>query len=57
MWYFSIYTHLCGAEEYGGYETEGEANEGIYQVRAKARKLNDGLIRHYSDPYFVKEGK
>jgi hypothetical protein len=51
MWYWKLYSREHGEEEFGGYDTEGKALEGQRRVRAKAKELNDGVERFYTEPY------
>lgn len=50
-WRFAVASDVYGTETYGGYDSEAEAHEGIERVKAKAREINDGVRRFYSEPY------
>lgn len=50
-WYFTLSSDEYGSEEFGGYDTEQEAQEGIVRVKARAEILSDGITRYYSEPY------
>lgn len=50
-WYFKVRSEDYGAEEFGPYESEADAEAGIKRVQAKAKALNDGVERWYGEPY------
>ena len=50
-WYWTLSSDVYGTEEFGGYDSEAEAEAGIARVKAKAEELADGIEREYSDPY------
>lgn len=55
MWYWNLYSSRYGLEVMGGYETQGAAQQGIDRIRSVASILNDGIVRHCSEPYFLDE--
>lgn len=52
MWYWELKSREYGEEEFGGYDTEEDAHKGIERVKAQAKRLNDGIARTYSEPYY-----
>jgi len=51
QWYFSMESDVYGHEEFGPYDTETEAEEGMDRVMAKVAELGDGIERAYEEPY------
>jgi len=50
-WYFTVESDVFGSDEYGSYDTEADAEEGITRIKAEAKELNDGIVRLYTAPY------
>ena len=50
-WYFTTSSDEYGKEEFGSYDTEKDALQGILRVVLESRKRDDGVVRSYSEPY------
>lgn len=50
-WYFTVSSEEYGSEEYGPYNTEQEAREGIDRIAEAAIEINDDVERHFTRPY------
>lgn len=57
MWYFTVTSERYGSEEYGPYDSEREALQGIARVKIAARDLVDVVEREYGWPYEKEEVK
>jgi hypothetical protein len=44
-----------GAEEFGPYDTEEEALDGITYVQNRALLMDDKVVRQYGEPYSRKD--
>lgn len=50
-WYFTSMSREYGTETFGAYDSHEDASLAIIRVMDRARELNDGIARCYSDPY------
>ncbi len=50
-WYFKMASAWYGTEEFGPYDTKGDARKGLDRVQDRADAGGDGHERWYTGPY------
>lgn len=56
-WYFKMTSALYGTEDFGPYDTRGDARKGLERVQDRARAEGDGIERWYTGPYRLADEK
>jgi hypothetical protein len=55
QWFWVMSSEEYGAEEFGPYDTEEEALDGITYVQNRALLMDDKVVRQYGEPYSRKD--